>query len=204
VVSNAIETSEPDAGAVKEFRGSLGAAPGEVTIGFSGRVEAPKGIPVLLAALRQLPAGVPPWRLHAFGEGSLGGLLHEASSRDSRIQVHPFLPGLGRLVAAFDVVVLPSLYEGLPLTLLEAMNGRCAIVASSVGGIPDAVRENTEALLVPPADPAALSGAIALLLNNPAERRRLGEAARQRVVEHFSVDGLIRATETVYRTLLHD
>jgi len=78
-----------------------------------------------------------------------------------------------------DVCVLPSLQEGLPLSLLEAMASGLPVVASSVGGIPDIVKDGVNGLLVPAADPVALREALVRLLTDPALRRNLGAAARR-------------------------
>jgi glycosyltransferase involved in cell wall biosynthesis len=78
--------------------------------------------------------------------------------------------------------VLPSLSEGLPVALLEAMAWGRAIVATRVGGVPDVVDDGVEARIVPPGDPQALADAIQALMGDPAERRRLGEAARRRAL----------------------
>lgn len=87
-------------------------------------------------------------------------------------------------LARCRVFVMPSISEGMPIALLEAMGYGCAIVASSVGAIPDVVRDRVDALLVPPGDPAALCSAIVEVATDDVLRRSLGEAARDRVQEY--------------------
>jgi glycosyltransferase involved in cell wall biosynthesis len=91
------------------------------------------------------------------------------------------------LLAAADVFVLPSFVEGLPLTVLEAMAAARPVVASRVGGTPEAVVHGETGVLVPPGDVEALAGALNELLADPERARRLGEAGKQRVKERFSV-----------------
>jgi glycosyltransferase involved in cell wall biosynthesis len=101
-----------------------------------------------------------------------------------------------------DLLVVPSLNEGTPLVVLEAMSAGIPIVASAVGGIPEQVRHGREALLVSPADPRALAGAVTTLLRQPELAHMLGQGARQRAVECFSPETLRLRTEDVYRAAL--
>ena len=84
------------------------------------------------------------------------------------------------VLAATDIFVLPSLVEGLPLALLEAMRAGKPIVATAVGGVPEAVTSGVNGLLVAPADDVALADAIAILAASPQQRAELGEQARAR------------------------
>jgi glycosyltransferase involved in cell wall biosynthesis len=91
------------------------------------------------------------------------------------------------LLAAADVFVMPSLWEGLPMALLEAMIAGKAIVASATFGIPEAIAHEQEGLLVPPGDVAALANALGSLLVDDTRRAALGEAARIRAHREFTV-----------------
>jgi glycosyltransferase involved in cell wall biosynthesis len=103
---------------------------------------------------------------------------------------------------SFDVLAMPSRYEGLPLTLLEGMLSGVAIVATTVGGIPDAVRDGDSALLVPPDDVAALTAALRRLAEDPSLRMRLGAAAEQDGRGRFAVDAMARSYVAVYDEIL--
>ena len=124
--------------------------------------------------------------------------LADKSSADVRL--------LGRradvsaLLAAADVVVLPSLHEGLSNTLLEAMAAGRPIVATDVGGNAEAL--HGAGLLVPSRDPVALASAIKRLIENPAEARSLGITARRRAAKHFSHDSMVERHIAAYRRLL--
>jgi glycosyltransferase involved in cell wall biosynthesis len=102
------------------------------------------------------------------------------------------------LLAAADIFALPSLSEGVPLALLEAMFAGQAIVASGVGGIPEIVTSGREALLVPPGDPRALGVALARLLEDAPLRRGLGAAARRRADREFTVSTMVDNYERLY------
>jgi glycosyltransferase involved in cell wall biosynthesis len=98
--------------------------------------------------------------------------------------------------------VLPSLWEGLPLALLEGMFGGNAIVASDISGIPEALVHGEHGLLVPPGNVEALSEALATVLGDPAYRNRLGEAALARARSEFTIDYMTSAYERLYRSSL--
>jgi glycosyltransferase involved in cell wall biosynthesis len=109
-----------------------------------------------------------------------------------------------RLLWEADLFVLPSLSEGLPLALLEAMAARKAVVASDVGGVRDVVLDGETGLLVPPGDPDRLSTAITTLLRDPARCAEMGKRGRARVEQHFSVQKMVAAYEQLYTRLLMD
>jgi glycosyltransferase involved in cell wall biosynthesis len=103
------------------------------------------------------------------------------------------------LLARADVFVLSSTSEGLPISILEAMAAELPVVASSVGGVAEAVADGETGLLVPPRDPVRLAAALERLLDDPVLRRRLGANGRERVREHFGLEAFQRAHVDVYR-----
>ena len=108
------------------------------------------------------------------------------------------------IVAASDLVVLPSHEEGFPNSILEGMGAGKAVVATNVGGIPEAVVDGETGILVPPRDPAALAGALLSFLQDPGRARRMGMSGRDRVAALFTVDQLVSGVERTYDTLLAD
>ena len=102
------------------------------------------------------------------------------------------------LLAAADVFVMPSLSEGMPLALMEAMMARKPIIASEVGGIPEMVLQDECALLAPPGDPMALTAHLRRLLQDPALREKLGNAAGRRAAEVYSREAMTRHYEALY------
>ena len=93
---------------------------------------------------------------------------------------------------------MPSLSEGLPVALIEVMFSGKPIVASAVGGIPEAVTTGQHTLLTPPGDQAALAAALERLLTDPPYRDALGRAARSRATERFSLDTMVDSYERLY------
>ena len=101
-----------------------------------------------------------------------------------------------------DIFVLPSLWEGLPNVILEAMACGKPVVATAVDGTPEAVIDNETGILVPPKDPQALEEAIVRLLSNSSEMKRLGENSRKRIEEFFSINYQASRFEELYTQLL--
>jgi glycosyltransferase involved in cell wall biosynthesis len=166
--------------------------------GFANPV---KGGDVLLEALRD-PA-VAPLRIVLAGPGDPPWGEGEPPTAAAAASWHGWLEAGEKeeLLREADVFVLASTSEGLPMVLLEAMSYGLAIVATSVGGVPDVVEDRVEALVVPPGDPAALAGALAELASAPDLRTRLGGAARRRSAE-FSPEAVAGRLERIYRELL--
>jgi glycosyltransferase involved in cell wall biosynthesis len=106
------------------------------------------------------------------------------------------------LLAQCDVCVLPSLSEGLPLAVLEAMAAGTPVIGCAVGGVPELVADGQTGLLVPPADPQALAGAIRCLLSNPGLARQLAAAGHARVLQDFSVSTMVARITAIYEELL--
>jgi glycosyltransferase involved in cell wall biosynthesis len=103
---------------------------------------------------------------------------------------------------ALDLFVLPSAWEALPIAILEAMACGVPVLATSVGGVPEAIDAGLTGELVPPHDPDALAGALARLMADPDQLRSLGARAAQVARERFSVDTMVDATAAVYGRLL--
>jgi glycosyltransferase involved in cell wall biosynthesis len=164
-----------------------------------------KGQDWLIRALPAIRAAVPEAVLVLVGDGewraSLEQLVTEMGVSDRVI----FTGSIGNplaIVQRADVVVLPSLSEGLPIALLEAMAIGRAVVASNVGGIPEVVQDGETGLLTAPADAQALSTAIVQLLKDAALRTSLGTRARAHVERHWSSQRMVESTAAVYDEVL--
>ena len=101
-----------------------------------------------------------------------------------------------------DLFVLPSLWEGLPLSMVLAMGAGLPVVTTAVAGIPEVVTDGVTGLLVPPGDADALGRALARVVADPSERERLGQNARRFVLPRFGVDVYVRAVVQLYDELL--
>jgi len=195
----------PAAGDGARARAEFGIAEHECVLLAVGTLENHKGHRVLLEALTGLVStGLgAPWKLII--AGGRGGDQHQsmleyirAESLDERVHIVLNRNDVADLLALADVFVMPSLAEGLPMAILEAMVAGKAIVATAIAGIPEAIDDGREGLLVPPADTAALAGALRLLLADPARRAVLGEAAAARANLDFTVAVMAERYEALY------
>src|SRR5690606_32961920 len=105
-----------------------------------------------------------------------------------------------RVMSAFDVFTLASRHEGLPVALMDALALGLPVVATAVGGVPQAVTDGVEARLVPPDDPAALAGAYLEVARDPSLRARMGELAAKRAPD-YDISAATRRLEQIYRDL---
>jgi glycosyltransferase involved in cell wall biosynthesis len=164
-----------------------------------------KGHRYLIEAAVRVAAAVPDVRFLLVGDGELRPKI-ELQIKELKLERHVILTGfrqdVPRLLAAMDVVVLSSHLEGLGTSLLDAMAMARPVVATRVGGIPEMVEDGLNGLLVPPRDPSALADALITLINRPDERKRMGQAGRARMLEKFSAEAMVAATEAVYRKIL--
>jgi glycosyltransferase involved in cell wall biosynthesis len=111
---------------------------------------------------------------------------------------------LPRLFRAMDLFVQPSLWEGLPLTLLMAMGAGLPVVGTRVSGITEVIEDGINGRLVAPADSQALAGAILELYHRPDLRPRLGEAARRTVAAKYSQEAMLSRLERLYRQIIEE
>ncbi|HEX9669350.1 MAG TPA: glycosyltransferase family 4 protein [Thermoanaerobaculia bacterium] len=157
---------------------------------FVGRLRLRKGVEVLLAALAGLRKQHPEARLLIAGDGEHRRALERTAAR---LGVEEAVTFLGRcdaarvraLLAGASALAVPSIYEGMPLVVLEGMEAGVPVVASRVSGIPEVVVDGETGWLVPPEDPEALAAALGEALAQPEEARRRGEAGRRRLDERF-------------------
>jgi len=167
-----------------------------------------KGQSFLLRAVPKLIGEFPSLAVWLIGAGPPDAqekLAKQAEETGVGRAVHflGFRRDLRALLPLADLVVLPSFHEAFPRVLLEAMAAGRAIVATQVGGVPEAVEDGVTGLLVPPGDVSALADAMASLLRDPSRRRAMEAAARLRV-QQFTLDRTVNLTESLYREYLDD
>lgn len=185
------------------FRAGLGIARDAVLIGVVARLAPEKGVVHLLDAMPAVIAAAPTCWLVVVGDGPCAdGLRAHAAAlpypaRD-RVRFVGRRDDVSAITSELDVAVLPSLREAQGISLVEAMARGRPVVASRVGGIPEVVTDGENGLLVPPADPRALSDALVRLAQSRRLRRRLGSAGRQTVEARFSLDAMVRRVEEIY------
>lgn len=174
-------------------------------VGVVARLQPEKGIANFLKAAARVSSSCPEARFLVVGDGPLREALLRLADRlglRERVRFLGHRADARALIGLLDVLAVPSLTEGTPLTVLEAMAAGVPIVASAVGGVPDQVRHGKEGLLVPPEDPVALGDALLGLLQDPGLARRLGEAGRRRSDSEFAHATMVQRIEGVYGAVL--
>jgi glycosyltransferase involved in cell wall biosynthesis len=174
-------------------------------VGVVARLQPEKGVADLLKAAVHVSKISPQVRFLVVGDGPLREELLALAKRigvEKRVRFLGHRTDAWALVGLMEVLVVPSVTEGSPLIVLEAMATGVPVVASAVGGIPDQIRHDKEGLLVPPGDTGALGEALLNLLRDPALARRLGEAGRRRATSEFAHPTMVRRIEDVYRDAL--
>ena len=174
-------------------------------VGIVARLQPEKGARMLLEAVPRVLARIPTCHFLLIGDGPLRGELERRVRRmglEHRVHFLGFQANARSFIERLDVLVLPSLSEGAPLVILEAMAAGVPIVASEVGGIPEQIRHGREGLLVEPGDPAELAEACLCLLQNPVLARELGEAGRSRASSYFDYETMVRRIELIYEVAL--
>ncbi|MFL5665460.1 MAG: glycosyltransferase family 4 protein [Ktedonobacteraceae bacterium] len=174
-------------------------------VGVVARLQAEKGVVYFLEAAAHILRILPHIHFLIIGDGPLRKELQAYAEQlgvQKRVHFLGFRLDARALIAALDVLVIPSLSEGTPLVTLEAFSAGVPVVASAVGGIPEQVRHQCEGLLVPAGNAPVLAEAVLHLLQNPGRMQQMGEAGRQRALSQFRFSTMVRETENIYRKVL--
>lgn len=184
-------------------RRELGISEDEVLAITVANLRKNKDYPNLLRAAKLAAATEPRLRFLAVGQGPLAdeiAALHRELELGDTLQLLGYRRDIPDLMAASDIFVMSSAHEGLPVAIMEAFSHGLPVVATTVGGVPQAVRDGVEGRLVPPGDSAALAAAVAELASAPELRERLGRAARVRSND-YDIRTAVSAQEARYRAL---
>lgn len=186
-------------------RRALGIEPDAYLVGGVGRLEPVKGFSHFVDAARTVAQRLPKARFIVAGDGALAAELRaQAADLGDRIQWLGLRDDVPELMAAMDVLVLPSLNEGMGRVLLEAGAAGTPCVAASVGGVPDIIRDGETGILAPPREPGALAEAVCALERDPERRRAMGLAARAVVVPAYGLDRMVARIEALYEQLIQE
>lgn len=189
------------------YRQQFGISATTPVLGIVANLCKMKGHTTLLDALPLIQKKFHDIRCFFVGNDFLDGAIHryvQEKHCEETVVFTGFRQDIPELLSLFDIVLLPSLWEGSPVALLEAMAMKKPIVATEVGGIPELVIPQKTGILIPPQNPCALADAVIFLLENPAIASRMGEAGYERVLQEFSLDVLVARTEALYERLIYE
>ncbi|MBA7674568.1 D-inositol-3-phosphate glycosyltransferase [subsurface metagenome] len=204
---------------VEEFRKSLVSTnkireefnikPDVQLVGTIGRLVYQKGLPYFIQAIKQMLKGS--FRVGSkikfliVGEGILRNRLEKLVKRlgiENKVVFAGFRKDVKGILSTLDILVLPSILEGQPIIILEAMAMEKPIVATNIEGVNEIIKDGVTGMLVPSKDSCALAEAIIYLLRENKKAQEIGKTAREIVKQRFSVEQMVRTTECVYRELI--
>jgi glycosyltransferase involved in cell wall biosynthesis len=191
---------DPDCPPSRELLDFRGEGP---LLGLVAGLRDQKGLPVLLDSLELLAREGHPVRFAIVGNGPLRDEVAarvDAAPLKNHTTLIPFEEAVESYLGALDAFVLPSLWEGLPMAILEAMAMGLPVVASAVNGTPEAVEDGVTGYLVPPQDPAALADRLQAVASDEGRRHEMGEAGRREAARRFGVDRMVDELISLYRS----
>lgn len=203
VIWNGIDPGPPPSPADRAAgRDALGVAAGDWVVGTVARLDPVKDLGTLIAAVAQASQVRPSLCLAVIGDGPERAALEaavQASGAAGRVRFLGHRDDARALIAGVDVFANSSTSEGVSLTLLEAMAAELPIVATGVGGTPEVVVDGVTGRLAPARDAAAFAAALLDVSGDAARARAWGAAGRHRLLQHFTIDEMVRRYLAVYR-----
>ena len=188
----------------ESLRSELNISPTDIVFGFIGRLEEQKGISYLLQAAHRLSSTVRNIKFVIVGDGNLKHQLIQQAEDLSlgNVLFLGFQRDTPRYYQIFDIYVLPSLFEGLPVSVIEAMATGCPVIATNVGGVGEAVEDDVTGYLIESGNVDALVDRLGYLVAHGDVRRAMGLRGSERARNKFSAEVMIAKTNTLYRDLL--
>jgi len=202
VIYNGIDVRPFSQSNAMQWRSKWNLKTDEPILGFVGQFDERKGIRVLLAAFQRIKHEVPQARLVLVGRGPLREMIESEVKRQQwgdAVLLPGFLDDVPGVMQAIDVLLLPSLWEGFGIVLIEAMAAGKPAISTDTSSMPEIIVDGQTGYLVPPGDAAALARRAIELLKNPAMREQFGHAARRRVAEHFTLERMIDQIEILFQ-----
>ena len=189
----------------ESLRADLGVSPEDFLVAGVGRLEPVKGFTYFIAAAKLVAATLPQARFVLVGEGSEGDALRaDAAALGDRFRFLGLRDDVPEVMAAADVLVVPSINEGMGRVVLEAGGVGTPVVASNVGGIPEVLRDSVTGVLVPPESPESIARVLVALAGSPERLERMGIASRAHVIPAFGLERMVEQIEALYEEVLKE
>jgi glycosyltransferase involved in cell wall biosynthesis len=184
----------------KRVKRELGLAQQVPLVGFVGRLEEVKGPHFFVEAAMRIKAAAPEMHFLMCGDGAMKEELTQKTQGMPHLHIMGFREDIADVIAALDILLIPSLNDGFNLVAVEAMASSKPIVATAVGGLPEVIGDG--GILVPPEATMRMAQEAIKLLNSPARRKAIGAKGRKRAETLFSWDVCLQKTLDVYRQVL--
>ncbi|MHB8056978.1 MAG: glycosyltransferase family 4 protein [Desulfuromonadaceae bacterium] len=195
------EVAKDSAGVRESKRKTAGVEPGEILLGYSGRLSREKGVADLISAVKLLIESGMPVKLLLLGDGAQRVELEELVARNrmtEKVYFAGFQNDVESWLAAMDIFVLPSHSEGTPMALLEAMASGVPCIATAVGGIPAVIDSGINGILVSPEKPAEIRDAVLLLVSDGVRCSNMAKSAQLKMEQKYNVHTWARNIEEEY------
>lgn len=210
VVANGVSVGadEQSSSTVEQIKESLGIPSDHFVMGNVAHIRSEKGHEHLIDAVGEIVKKEPKVTCVIVGREKVEGTTEQLLERARALGVEKnviftgFRTDARDIARTFDVFVLSSLFEGLPIALLESMSLGTPAVVTAVGGVPEAITDGVEGFLVEPKDPGAIADGIVRLVQNPDLRTQFGESAREKVERQFGMGRMVGAVERIYTDVL--
>ncbi|MDI6807540.1 MAG: glycosyltransferase family 4 protein [Candidatus Eisenbacteria bacterium] len=201
VVPNGVDASKYLPGLDRSLLAEFRLLPDSPSVGVVARLSGQKGHLAFLQAAKKVREKLPDAVFFVVGDGKERGALEERArvlSLEKNVIFAGHRRDMTKVYAALDVVVLPSLYEGMPNAVLEAMSCGRAVVATRTGGTEEVVQDGISGFMVNREDHTAIAERVIQLLSEPELREKMGNAGRRLVLEKFTVEDMIKSVETIF------
>lgn len=201
VVYHGIDYEKYSLANTRDLRMEFGLSPQDLIIGFVGRLSIQKGINYMLDAFRLVTEKFKDVHLVIAGTGELENMIKEFTRKfnlENKIHLLGFRKDIPDLMKSFDIFILPSIWEGFGLVLIEAMAAGKSVVATNTSSIPEIVKDGRNGILVPPENAIAISDALIKLISDRELRLKFGKAGQEIVKQKFTTERMINDYEKIF------
>jgi glycosyltransferase involved in cell wall biosynthesis len=201
IETNIYSSGKNDDGITKKIRNSFNISDNDFLIGSIGRLCWQKGFEYLIHSLPDVLSKYPNVKILLVGDGPLKNTIKDLTKTlnvEKKVIFAGFRDDVKNILSALDMLAVPSLVEGFPMIVLEAMAMQKPIVASKIEGIIEQLEDGKEGILIPARDHNSIANSICRIIENNHFAEKIGKAAREKVKKLFSVETMIRKTEDIY------